>query len=136
MLQNSCQPSPCGPYSQCSINSSDNSAECSCLNEFIAEPPRCRPECLINADCFSDKACINHKCSDTCSGLCGDQAECRVLSHTAMCYCSNDLVGDPFEKCVRPEESPTELIGPRRPNPCGPNALCRIHNDLSICQSL
>lgn len=106
------------------------------MDEYIGEPPRCRPECVTNAECASDKACINRKCSDPCPGSCGQQAECRVLAHSAMCYCPSGLTGDPFTQCVRQQEPPTEIVIPCSPSPCGPNALCRAHNGLSICQCL
>lgn len=133
---NPCQPSPCGPYSQCTVNSFDNTATCTCLEEFIGQPPRCRPECVTNADCALDKACINRKCSDPCPGSCGHKAECRVLTHSAMCYCPSGLTGDPFTQCVRQQEPPTEVVIPCSPSPCGPNALCHIRSSLSICQCL
>lgn len=134
-VPNPCQPTPCGPYSECSV-SADNSAKCSCLSNYIGQPPRCRPECVNSAECPSNRACVNLKCIDPCPGSCGNLAECRVSSHTAMCYCPTGFTGDPFVQCERQQDPPTEISLPCHPSPCGSNALCRPHNDLSICQCL
>lgn len=96
---NPCQPSPCGPNSQCKeIN---QQAVCSCLLNFVGTPPSCRPECVISSECSSDKACINQKCVDPCIGSCGQNAECRVRNHSPLCACKTDFTGDPFTRCFR-----------------------------------
>lgn len=93
-----CSPSPCGPNSQCrEVNSQ---AVCSCQPEFMGNPPNCRPECTINSECSSDKACINRKCVNPCLNQCGRNANCRVISHTPICTCQERFTGDPFTNCV------------------------------------
>lgn len=92
-----CQPSPCGPNAQCQVK--NNSPSCSCLPEFIGSPPNCRPECVSNSECPSDRACLNRKCADPCPGSCAINAECRVVSHTPMCVCMSGYQGDPFTQC-------------------------------------
>jgi hypothetical protein len=94
---NPCQPSPCGPNSQCrEIN---NQAVCSCLPEYVGNPPGCRPECVVSSECSYDKACINQKCVDPCQNKCGINARCRVNNHSPICYCNDGYTGDAFSRC-------------------------------------
>lgn len=94
---NACFPNPCGPNSQC--REGNGQAICSCLPNYIGEPPSCKPECLLSSDCASNKACINQKCVDPCPGPCGQQAECRVFNHNPICSCRSGFTGDPFTRC-------------------------------------
>lgn len=96
--QNPCEPSPCGPYAQCKVIG--DSPSCSCLPEYIGSPPNCKPECVSHNDCPSNLACINQKCKDPCPGVCGSNAECRVITHTPNCVCIQGYVGDPFTYCT------------------------------------
>lgn len=133
---NPCSPSPCGPNAACQpIN---DSPSCSCLATFIGSPPNCRPECASNAECANHLACIRNKCVDPCPGVCGANAECRVVSHTAMCVCISGHVGDPFSHCSvqqTPVVHDTPLT-PCVPSPCGSNALCREQNGAGACVCL
>jgi hypothetical protein len=102
-----CTPSPCGPNAQCKeINGSPS---CSCLPEFSGSPPNCRPECVSNSECANHLACTNQKCKDPCPGMCGANAECRVVSHTPNCVCLPGYVGDPFTQCNLPKRKPLQL---------------------------
>lgn len=95
--QNPCQPSPCGPNSDCrEINGSPS---CSCLPEFLGTPPNCRPECVTNSECSNTLACINRKCKDPCIGMCGQNAHCRTVNHIPICMCNSGFLGDPFILC-------------------------------------
>ena len=96
--QNPCEPSPCGPNSQCRVV--NDAPSCSCSPEVIGAPPNCRPECVSKSECPSQLACMNQKCRDPCPGSCGANAECRVVSHTPMCICPDAYVGDPFTQCT------------------------------------
>lgn len=92
-----CEPSPCGPNSQCrSIN---NQAVCSCLAGYIGSPPTCRPECITSSECSLTQACINWKCVDPCPGTCGLYAKCQVVNHSPICTCPPRTTGDPFSRC-------------------------------------
>jgi hypothetical protein len=96
--KNPCNPSPCGPFSQCREDS-NNLAICSCLQNYQGSPPNCKPECSINADCPNVLSCQNQKCKDPCLGSCGYGAECLVSNHNANCICPSGTTGDPFENC-------------------------------------
>lgn len=99
-----CIPSPCGPNSQCR-NVNDNPS-CSCLRNYVGPPPNCRPECVANADCPSNLACINEKCRDPCPGSCGVKAICEVRNHNAICTCPTGYSGDSFVSCyLKPKPS-------------------------------
>lgn len=92
-----CEPNPCGSNSLCrTIN---NAPSCSCLPGNIGSPPYCRPECVTNSDCPSDRACLNRKCGDPCPGSCGSNSNCRVVNHAPNCQCLPDYTGDPFRQC-------------------------------------
>lgn len=94
---NPCQPSPCGPNSQC--RESNGVPICSCLPEYVGSPPACRPECVVSSECASDKACVNQKCRDPCPNVCGTNADCRVNNHSPICSCRNGYTGNPFTRC-------------------------------------
>ena len=119
-----CVPSPCGPNAVCTEVNENPS--CACLPGFMGSPPNCRPECTINAECPSNKACIREKCRDPCPGSCGANAICSVINHTPVCTCPERYTGDPFSYCVPepPQQAPVE-VDPCNPSPCGPNAQCR-----------
>lgn len=94
---NPCNPSPCGPNSQCKeIN---GQAVCSCLPNYSGSPPQCRPECVSSTECPLNKACVNQKCVDPCPGVCGLNAKCQVVNHSPICSCSAGFTGDPFTRC-------------------------------------
>lgn len=95
---NPCDPSPCGPNSQC--RESNGQPVCSCLPSYIGSPPGCRPECVVSSECSLDKACINQKCADPCPGTCGLNARCNVINHSPICSCKSEHTGDPFIRCI------------------------------------
>lgn len=97
-IGNPCVPNPCGPNSIC--REVNGSPSCTCMTNYQGQPPNCRPECAINQDCPSDKACINLKCRDPCPGSCGHNAVCSVFSHVPACTCSQGFTGDPFTSCT------------------------------------
>lgn len=95
--KNPCQPSPCGPNSQCREN--NGQAICSCLPNYMGTPPGCRPECTVSSECALDKACISQKCQDPCPGVCGVHSKCVVHNHSPICSCADGYTGDPFTLC-------------------------------------
>lgn len=92
-----CNPSPCGPYSQC--RAVNGQAVCSCVPGYVGSPPACRPECIVNSDCGRNEACSNQKCRDPCPGTCGVGARCEVVNHNPICSCPPRYTGDPFTRC-------------------------------------
>ena len=100
MAEDPCSPNPCGPYSQPPRNNGDR-CDCSCLPGMIGSAPNCRPECVVNQDCPTEKACQSQKCIDPCPGLCGVNAFCRVRNHIPVCLCNQGYTGDPFLQCRR-----------------------------------
>ena len=93
-----CNPSPCGSNARCSER--NRAAACQCIPEYFGDPyVACRPECTINADCPSSLACVNLHCVDPCPGVCGVNAQCRVINHAPTCTCNPGYRGDPFTAC-------------------------------------
>lgn len=129
-----CRPSPCGPNAEC--RAVGESPSCSCLPNYFGNPPNCKPECVNNAECPSNLACINLHCKDPCPGTCGQNAECRVVSHTPMCVCLQGYEGDPFNQCHIKQMVQYEQSTPCIPNPCGVNAVCKEQNGAGSCQCL
>lgn len=96
-FRNPCNPSPCGPNSQCrGIN---GQGVCSCVPGYLGSPPNCRPECIVSSECLLNQACVNQKCIDPCPGTCGFGAICQVVNHSPICSCANQQTGDPFTRC-------------------------------------
>lgn len=127
-----CNPSPCGPNAIC------NNGICTCLPEYSGNPyESCRPECIMNAECPRDKACIRNKCVDPCPGTCGQNARCDVINHIPSCSCPEGFTGDPFTFCrvVEPvvPEAPRD---PCNPSPCGPNSQCRNIDNHAVCSCI
>lgn len=98
---NPCEPSPCGPYSQCRVV--DGHAVCSCDIGYIGTPPTCKPECIVSSECPQDKACKDKKCVDPCPNTCGVDAKCQVVNHNPICSCMPGFTGDPFVLCTKLE---------------------------------
>lgn len=134
---NPCQPSPCGPNSQCrEVNSQ---AVCSCLPSFLGAPPACRPECTANQECPANMACVNQKCVDPCPGACGQNALCSAVNHNPFCTCIPRYTGNPFVSCqpiIEPPKEDVPTADPCRPSPCGPNSECRAVGETPSCSCL
>lgn len=133
---NPCQPSPCGPNSQC--REVNNQAVCSCLPTYVGSPPGCRPECVVSSECSYDKACSNQKCVDPCPNTCGQNAKCRVNNHSPICYCMDGYTGDPFSRCYpQPRKNELEnlvqmiLISSNPDSPCHSNSTRALSGPLS-----
>ena len=99
-----CNPSPCGSNANCQQR--NRAASCQCIPDYFGDPyVACRPECVVNSDCPSNKACQQNHCIDPCPGTCGVNAECRVQSHIPSCTCIRGYIGDPFTACRRKPSS-------------------------------
>ena len=104
-----CSPSPCGSNAVC--REQNGAGSCTCLPEYFGNPYEgCRPECVLNSDCPSNRACIRNKCQDPCPGTCGQNADCQVVNHLPSCTCRSGFTGDPFRYCSPiPVESKDQL---------------------------
>ncbi|ALC38116.1 CG9572, partial [Drosophila busckii] len=137
-----CNPSPCGINAKCEARG--DAGSCTCLPEYFGNPYEgCRPECVQNSDCPSNRACVNQKCRDPCPGTCGANAECQVISHSYVCECSQEYIGNPYEGC-RPECIGNSECAANRacirqkcadpcPGTCGQEAHCSVNNHIPIC---
>lgn len=63
------------------------------------------PECTVDSDCPSSRACINEKCQEPCaiSNPCGVFAECNTLQHRPVCNCPDGWAGNPQIHCYKRE---------------------------------
>lgn len=156
--KNPCDPSPCGPNTQCSILS-NGFAKCTCLPGYLESPNTirgcieqknsCEPNpCGFGAQCdpFREPVCFCpvglignpfKSCGEPvitpmlCSpGPCGLNADCYVSNNQEQCYCKPGFMGDPYYGCRQEPPSPCT------PNPCGPGAQCIIEpgNNNLICR--
>lgn len=137
IYESPCDPSPCGPNTIC--KEQNGAGACTCISDYIGNPYEgCRPECVINTDCPSNKACINTKCRDPCPGSCGTNAVCQAINHVPSCNCIPGYTGNPFQYCtieVKPE-APPQPSNPCQPSPCGANSQCKVLNGQAICSCL
>lgn len=89
----------CGSNAEC--REVDGRPVCTCLPGFLGAPPNCHPECVVNRDCSSAHACNRQNCVDPCIGVCGTNADCRVINHSPVCTCLPGYTGEPFVRCNR-----------------------------------
>ncbi|XP_066901555.1 notch homolog 2 N-terminal-like protein A [Halyomorpha halys] len=132
-----CQPSFCGPYSQCHVE--DGKSKCSCLEGYLGSPPSCRPECVKNTDCSWDEACNNNKCVHPCTYACGKGAKCQAENRdNPVCSCPLGFTGDPLVLCEKISEvvPPLPPQNPCLPNPCGPHSRCKLVKYSPSCSCL
>lgn len=131
-----CSPSPCGLNAVC--REQNGAGSCSCMPDYTGNPyESCRPECVINSDCPSNRACIRSKCEDPCPGTCGPNAQCQVINHLPSCSCLTGYTGDPFRYCtIVPQLAEPSVRDPCSPSPCGPNSQCRVINSQAVCSCL
>lgn len=148
-IENPCLPTPCGPNSKCKVI--NDTPVCSCLPNYIGRAPNCRPECTVNNECLSNLSCINNKCADPCTGICGYNAVCNVVNHKPSCLCDSGYSGDPYSGCNLTRKlqkiyenktklksklfllAKTEYIDPCNPSPCGSNSICKERNGVGSC---
>lgn len=108
---------------------------------MINRPPNCRAECSIDSHCPDETLCINHHCKDPCLiGICGLDAECRVINHKPLCDCPENYDGDPYIECILNgmDANQTNDFMPCDPNPCAgiENTMCIEQNGMGTCVCL
>jgi hypothetical protein len=95
-----CNPSPCGINAECIER--NRAASCKCIRDYQGNPyVECKPECVSNAECPSNLACVSQHCVDPCPGVCGAFATCLVTNHVANCRCDPGYTGNAFISCQR-----------------------------------
>ncbi len=124
---------PCAPTAICSTNR--HTASCSCPPGLVGDPfVQCAvndpiptiddPDCEVDSDCPSGRACINDICVNPCYTLspCDATAICSVVDtvpfRTMICSCREGWQPDTDRSCV-----PVDL-----PNPPG----CRSDDECSV----
>ena len=59
-----------------------------------------QPECTDNSDCPNDKSCFNQQCVNPCTlDSCGQNSQCHVQLHRAVCVCGEGYTGNPHQYC-------------------------------------
>lgn len=93
-----CIPNPCGSNAIC--REQNGAGSCICISDYFGNPYEgCRPECILNTDCASNRACIKNSCNDPCPGTCDQNARCQVINHLPSCTCNVGYTGDPYKLC-------------------------------------
>lgn len=104
-----CNPTPCGANAVCKER--NGAGSCTCLPDYQGDPYLgCRPECVQNSDCLHNRACINNKCKDPCTGACGLNAQCQVYNHQPSCTCISGYTGNPLTSCHIPPQRELRFI--------------------------
>ena len=154
---------PCRVSQVCDVV--DHRILCTCENGFILRENDCQPQpgkqlsnCIVDADCSDDRACMAESCKNMCDDKpCGINATCQMRhkNNDAMvtCVCGEGFVGNPFEECV---EVPRVISGCRSNSDChwtescdngkckdpclsntgsfcGDGALCQVTDHRPIC---
>lgn len=136
----SCEKLHCGANAECKKR--NGALTCICRMGYFGDPfIGCRPECVLNSDCPADKSCVNSKCIDSCVGVCGINAMCRIVNHAPVCLCVESYTGDAAVQCnpyyLPPERPADRPRNPCEPSPCGPNSRCLISPDgYAACSCL
>lgn len=96
--ENVCNPSPCGANAIC--KEVNGQPVCSCMTNYIGSPPNCAPECVVNSQCKTNRACVNQRCVNPCPKPCGQNTDCKVINHSPVCSCRSGYSGNPFTTCL------------------------------------
>lgn len=132
VVSDPCNPNPCGRGATPRREGDD--CVCSCPPEYQGDPyVECKPECVINPDCPTNRACRNNHCYDPCPGVCGRNAQCDVRVHSPVCSCLPGFIGNALVECVRPPPVQPDIVDPCDPNPCGRNAVARPSGRTCQC---
>jgi len=139
-----CDPSPCGPNTECSVTPSGNPI-CRCLPNYIPQPDTitgCGRECERDPDCQSGYICQNYRCvvkPDPCDpSPCGPNTECNVNRQgNPVCTCVAGFIPQPdtITGCIPAPRTPPP--DPCDPSPCGPNTRCDVNRAGNpVCKCL
>jgi hypothetical protein len=155
-------PGACGDNAKCRITE-DGVEQCFCREGFMGQPPKCRPECNVNADCPDKHVCTYDSrvgyptCTKVCGAqTCGAHADCADFEDgTFECYCPAGLYGDPLVKCETKEmklgrpcaydydcgvqlrceigDVKRECVDPCQGKICPSDLVCRAENHKPVC---
>ncbi|KAK3913971.1 Neurogenic locus notch-like protein 1 [Frankliniella fusca] len=142
--QELCTSTTCGAHTRCDVI--NLVPTCSCLPGYKGSPLNgCHHECEADADCGRGQQCRDFTCQAACTaGTCGDNANCEVRNHRAVCSCPAGYLGDPYVSCRAeclshgdcPRDRPS-CVAARCTNPClgvcGVNADCKVRDATAIC---
>ena len=106
------------------------------------------PDCVSDAQCSTDKACVHERCQDLClvENPCGTNSNCRTSLHRPTCTCPDGWGGNPQVACYKPEckannDCPynkacidENCLDPCLKTSCGRGAECIVQNHISHCQ--
>merc|ERR1712079_111892 len=140
-----CDPSPCGPNTECSVTPNGNPI-CRCLPNYIPQPDTitgCGRECERDPDCSSGNICQNYQCvprPDPCDPTpCGRNTQCNVNRQgNPVCTCNDGFepAPDTITGCSRIVVR-TPPPDPCDPSPCGPNTRCDVNfGGNPVCKCL
>lgn len=104
--------------------------KCVCQKDYFGDPlVGCRPECTINSECPSEKACVRNRCINPCDeNICGNGARCEAKNHRGVCTCLENYTGNAYLMCTPVSKD----ITPTSPNPCGPPSPCGPYSRCTI----
>lgn len=103
--QDLCEPNPCGTNAVCTPGHDNTGRErpvCTCPSGYFGNALiNCqRGECQTNAECPDNRACIDFRCQNPCTGKeCGPSATCTARRHIAVCTCPGGTRGDALFNC-------------------------------------
>lgn len=154
------QPAPCAPNADCFAR--NHAASCRCPPALPLGDPLvyCQkikvigePECRMDGDCPSGRACLRDQCREPCAELrpCAGSARCSVSDstpfRTLICRCPEGFIPDDQGAC-RPAQLPPLSCSSdhdcsereacinrmcRNPCDCGDNAECFIKEHRPVC---
>lgn len=97
------------------------------------------PECRENSDCSNDKTCNNQQCVSPCTlDTCGQNSQCHVQLHRAVCVCQEGYTGNAHLACIavgcRSNDEcslsqscvNSECVDACLITQCGANAVCKV----------
>lgn len=147
---NECEHSPCHRSAVC--QNTPGNFVCSCPEGLVGDPisAGCRNpgECFTDSDCPNTAACEDSRCRNPCEApnVCGENALCTAVAHSAVCNCPLQTKGDAHIACIRVECSDNDdcpaskscidakCVDPcTLSNVCGRNADCVADNHLGVC---
>lgn len=104
LLDDLCNPNPCGTNAICTVynNTRREKPVCSCRTGYIGDSViSCqRVECFTDSDCPDNRACIDFACSNPCTNSeCASNATCTPRRHMAVCTCPRGTRGDALYTC-------------------------------------